>query len=154
MIEALSHSPYWKDTVVFVLEDDAQDGPDHVDSHRSPLLVLSAYNRSGVYHRFANTSDVLATIVDILHMKSLSQFDHFGRPLWWTFAGTPDLAPYTLLKPEVSLDERNPEGTANARLTERLDFAREDAADEELFNQILWAMMKGSERPYPGERDD
>jgi DNA-binding beta-propeller fold protein YncE len=154
VIEALSHSPYWKDTVVFVLEDDAQDGPDHVDSHRSPLLVVSAYNRSGVYHRFANTSDVIATIVEILHMKSLSQFDHFGRPLWWTFAGTPDLTPYTVLKPDVSLDERNPEGTANARLTERLDFAREDAADEALFNQILWAMMKGSDRPYPGERDD
>jgi len=156
VIETLSHSPYWKDTVVFVLEDDAQDGPDHVDSHRSPLLVISPYNRSGVYHRFANTSDVIATIVDILHMKSLSQFDHFGRPLWWTFASTPDLTPYTLLKPEVSLEERNPEGTANARLTERLDFAREDAADEELFNQILWAVIKGPDRPYPdsGERDE
>jgi len=154
VIEALSHSPYWKDTVVFVLEDDAQDGPDHVDSHRAPFLVISAYNRSGVYHRFANTSDVVATIVDILHMKSLSQFDHFGRPLWWTFADSPDLTPYTLLKPEVSLDERNPEGTANARATERLDFAREDAADEELFNEILWAMMKGPDRPYPSEHDD
>jgi DNA-binding beta-propeller fold protein YncE len=149
VIEALSHSPYWKDTVVFVVEDDAQDGPDHVNSHRAPFLVISAYNHPGVYHRFANTSDVVATIVDILHMKSLSQFDHFGRPLWWTFADSPDLTPYTLLKPEVSLDERNPEGTANARLTERLDFAREDAADEELFNQILWAMMKGPDRPYP-----
>ena len=66
IIEALSNSPFWKNTVVFVLEDDAQDGPDHVDSHRSPMLVISAYNRFGVSHRFANTTDVLATIEDIL----------------------------------------------------------------------------------------
>jgi YVTN family beta-propeller protein len=153
IIDALSHSRFWKDTVVFVLEDDAQDGPDHVDSHRSPLLVISAYNRPGVYHRFANTTDVIATIVEILHLDSLSQFDHFGRPLSWTFATTPDLTPYTVLKPQITLDERNPPGTADARATERLDLAREDAADEELFNQILWAMMKGADRPYPGAGD-
>ena len=154
VIEALTHSPFWKDTVVFVLEDDAQDGPDHVDSHRSPLLVISAYNRAGVHHRFANTSDVIATIVEILHMKSLSQFDHFGRPLSWAFSSTPDLGPYSALKPEVPLTERNPEGTANARATERLDFAREDPGNEGLFNQILWAMMKGPVRPYPGEGEE
>jgi hypothetical protein len=122
-------------------------------SAQTPLLVISAYNRAGVHHRFANTSDVIATIVEILHMKSLSQFDHFGRPLSWAFSSTPDLGPYSALKPEVPLNERNPEGTANARATERLDFAREDAADEELFNQILWAMMKDPDRPYPGERE-
>jgi YVTN family beta-propeller protein len=152
IIEALSGSPYWKNTVVFVLEDDAQDGPDHVDSHRAPLLVISAYNRPGVLHRFANTTDVIATIVEILHLGSLSQFDHFGRPLSWVFAATPDLTPYQALTPHVRLDERNPAGTAEARRTERLDLAREDAADEALFNQILWAMLKGSDRPYPGTR--
>src|SRR5262249_46771007 len=74
IVEALTRSRYWKDTVVFVLEDDAQDGPDHVDSHRSPLLVISAYNRPGVRHRWANTTDVLATIDGILHLGALSQF--------------------------------------------------------------------------------
>src|SRR5262249_35619516 len=66
VIEALSHSRYWASTVVFVLEDDAQDGPDHVDSHRSPLLVISAYGRPGVRHRFANTTDLVATIDHLL----------------------------------------------------------------------------------------
>src|SRR3984893_2538326 len=74
LIEALSKSPFWKSTVVFVLEDDAQSGPDHVDSHRSPLLVISAYNRGKVFHRFANTTDVVATIEDILGLGRMSQF--------------------------------------------------------------------------------
>ena len=81
VIEALSKSPFWKDTVVFVLEDDAQDGPDHVDSHRSPLLVISAWNKPGVVHRFANTTDVLATIGAILKLAPMSQFDAFGWPI-------------------------------------------------------------------------
>ncbi|HTQ78768.1 MAG TPA: beta-propeller fold lactonase family protein, partial [Thermoanaerobaculia bacterium] len=81
IVEGLSKSPFWKSTVVFVVEDDAQNGPDHVDSHRSVLLVLSAYNRPGAIHRFVNTTDVTATIEQILGLPSLSHFDHFGRPL-------------------------------------------------------------------------
>ncbi|MFN8179703.1 MAG: bifunctional YncE family protein/alkaline phosphatase family protein [bacterium] len=152
VIDALTHSPFWKDTVVFVLEDDAQDGPDHVDSHRSPLLVISAYNRPGAVHRFANTSDVVATIGAILHLEPLSQFDYFGRPLSDVFAAEPQLDPYVALPARVPLDERNPKNTAQARATMRLDLRREDAADEELFNRILWAMMKGPETPYPGAK--
>src|SRR3982751_4544991 len=68
VIEALSKSPFWKSTVVFVLEDDAQDGPDHVDSHRSPLLVISPWARAGVHHRWANTTDVIATIAALLKL--------------------------------------------------------------------------------------
>ncbi len=152
VIEALSQSPFWKNTVVFVLEDDAQDGPDHVDSHRSPLLVVSAYNRPGVVHRFANTTDVIATIGGILHLRALSQFDYFGRPLAGIFATSPNLSPYTALVPGVPLDERNPARTAAARATLRLDLTREDPANEDLFNRILWAVIKGPERPYPGAR--
>src|SRR5262249_59296241 len=89
IVEAVSNSPYWKDTVFFVLEDDAQDGPDHVDSHRSVLLVISAYNRGGLVHRFVNTTDVLATVEEILGLEHLSQFDTFGRPLSDVFGSTP-----------------------------------------------------------------
>src|SRR5258708_31734513 len=66
IVEAVSHSPFWRDTVVFVLEDDSQAGPDHVDSHRSPFFAISAYSRPGTTHRFANTTDVIAAIEDIL----------------------------------------------------------------------------------------
>jgi len=152
VIEALSRSPFWKNTVVFVVEDDAQNGPDHVDSHRSPLLVVSPYNRPGLIHRFANTSDVLATIAGILHLEALSQFDYFGRPLSEIFASTPDLTPYAAITPDVSLDERNPTQSSAARATLHLNLSREDPANEDLFNRILWAMIKGPERPYPGTR--
>ena len=152
VIDALSHSPFWNNTVVFVLEDDAQDGPDHVDSHRSPLLVVSAYNRPGVVHRFANTTDVIATIADLLHLEPLSQFDYFGSPLSGIFAVAPDPKPYAAIAPGVPLDERNPPGTAAAHASRRLDLRREDRANEEQFNRILWAVIKRPTRPYPGTR--
>jgi YVTN family beta-propeller protein len=150
VIEALSQSPFWKNTVVFVLEDDAQDGPDHVDSHRSPLLIISAYNRPQVWHRFGNTTDVIATIEEILSLDHLSQFDAFGRPFRGIFAGQPDLSPYVALTPTTSLTERNPANTRGARASARLDFRREDRIDDDLFNRILWTAIKGEGRRYPG----
>lgn len=151
MIEALSNSPYWKDTVVFVVEDDSQSGPDHVDSHRSVLLVMSAYNRSGVQHRFVNTTDVIATIEGILGLGSLSQFDYFGRPLYEIFSDKPDLTPYKSIVPEQSLKELNPENK-NARNSLKLRLEKEDLSDDDLFNRILWAAIKGDQIPFPGER--
>ena len=99
LVEALSRSVYWKNTVVFVVEDDAQNGPDHVDSHRSVMFAISANSRGGVRHRFANTSDVLATIIEVLHLGSLSQFDFYGRPLRDVFTDSADLAPYAAIVP-------------------------------------------------------
>jgi YVTN family beta-propeller protein len=150
IVAGLSRSPFWKNTIVFVLEDDAQNGPDHVDSHRSLLLVISPYNRPGVHHRFANTTDVLLTIEDILGLSSLSQFDFFGRPLRDIFASTPDLTPYTALTPSVDLNERNPAAGRDARESARLDLRFEDVANEDLFNRILWRMIKGDSVTYPG----
>src|SRR5258705_8103333 len=89
IVEAVSNSPYWKDTVFFVLEDDAQDGPDHVDSHRSVLLVISAYNRGAAIHRFVSTTDAFATIEEILGLAKLSHIDYYGRPLREIFNDKP-----------------------------------------------------------------
>jgi hypothetical protein len=149
IVEALSRSPYWRNTVVFVLEDDAQDGPDHVDSHRSPMLVISAYNRGKVFHRFANTTDVVATIEDILHLDRMSQFDHYSRPLREIWEATPDLTPYTALHSSVPLTEKNPPRTALARASRKLVLDKADMADEDLFNRILWSAIK-EDKPYPG----
>ena len=151
IIEALTKSPFWKTTVVFVLEDDAQDGPDHVDSHRSPLLVISPYNRGGVFHRFVNTTDVLATIEDILGLGRMSQFDHYGRPLREIWARTPDLTPYAALKPSVPLDEKNPARGAMAEASKKLTLKKEDTSNDDLFNRILWKTIKG-DQPYPGPK--
>jgi YVTN family beta-propeller protein len=150
IVSALSRSRFWRDTVIFVLEDDAQNGPDHVDSHRSVLLTISAYSRPGVISRFVNTTDVLATIEDILGLRALSQFDHFGRPMRGLFAKTADLRPYELIVPEVDLKEKNPPTGPAAEHSAMLDLSTIDGADDELFNRILWSVIKGDDVPYPG----
>jgi len=150
LVDALSHSPFWKNTVVFVMEDDAQNGPDHVDSHRSPLLVISAYAKGGVFHRFANTTDALRTMEEILKLDALSQYDHYGHPLRDIWRDTPDTAPYVALAPSVALIEQNPAGTRAARDSRRLDFRVADIADMDAFNHVLWMAVKGEQVPYPG----
>jgi len=151
IVEAVSNSPYWNDTVLFALEDDAQDGPDHVDSHRSVLFVISAYNRSGLVHRFVNTTDVLATVEEILGLGKLSKFDYYGRALREIFSGTPDLKPYASLKSEHPLNELNPAKSPTAQASLELELDRVDAADEDTFNRILWTLLKG-QQPYPGTK--
>ena len=134
-----------------MVEDDAQDGPDHVDSHRSVVLVVSAYNQPGVIHRFVNTTDVMATIEEILGLDKLSKFDYFGRPLREIFSDKPDLKPYTALRSSQKFDELNPENNPNARASLELDLDDVDEANEDAFNRILWQMIKG-QQPYPGAK--
>jgi len=150
IIEALSKTRFWRNTAVFVVEDDAQNGSDHVDSHRSPMLVISPWARGGVFHRFTNTTDVVATIEELLKLRRMSQFDHFGRPLRDIWADKPDPRPYVALIPAVSLDERNPKVGILAEESRKLALEKEDVADEELFNRILWRAIKGDARPWPG----
>ena len=145
IIEALSTSAFWRDTVVFVLEDDSQSGPDHVDSHRSPFLVISAYSRPETIHRFANTTDVLAAIEDILGLDRLSKFDYFSRPLSDVFSETPDLSPFTAAVPQVDMNEMNAAQGVAARMSEGLDFSAPDRVSDALFNRILWRLIKGDE---------
>ncbi|MEN3330702.1 MAG: hypothetical protein V7641_67 [Blastocatellia bacterium] len=149
MVEAVSKTPFWKETVFFVLEDDAQDGPDHVDSHRSVLIVISPYNRAGILHRFVNTTDVIATVEEILGLAPLSQFDYYGQPLREIFSAEPDLRPYEALTPAQPLNEMNPWHGRNAKESLRLDLSKEDRADMDMFNRILWRAIKGDEVPYP-----
>lgn len=148
IVEALSHSPFWRDTVMFVLEDDSQSGPDHVDSHRSPFFAISAYSHPGTIHRFANTTDVVAAIEDILGLGRMSKFDYFSRSLADVFSETPDLSPYTALVPQADRNEMNPSQGAAAQMSEGLDLREADRSNDALFNQILWYMLK-PELPAP-----
>ncbi len=152
LVETVSSSTFWRDTVIFVLEDDAQNGPDHVDSHRAPMLVISAHNRPGTNHAFANTTDAIATMEEILGLGELSKFDHYSRPMRGIFAAEADLTPYRALTPSVSLDEKNPPATPAAKQSALLDLTREDAADDDAFNRVLWLAVKGESTPYPGAR--
>jgi sugar lactone lactonase YvrE len=148
IVEALTKSPFWRDTVVFVLEDDSQAGPDHVDSHRSVFFAISAYNRPGTIHRFFNTTDVVAAIEDILGLSRLSKFDYFSRSLADIFAATPDLSPWKAIAAQFDMHEMNPPKTAAARASEGLDFSAPDRVNDVVFNNILWSMLKGSQ-PFP-----
>jgi hypothetical protein len=147
IVEALSNSPFWRDTVILVLEDDSQAGPDHVDSHRSPFFAISAYSRPGAIHRFANTTDVVAAIEDILGLGRLSKFDYFSRSLSDVFAATPDLTPYRALTPTADMNALNPGDSAAARMSRDIDLSEPDHVNDELFNQILWSMLKGDQPP-------
>jgi hypothetical protein len=114
------------------------------------LLVISAYSRPGVIHRFVNTTDVVATIAGILKLGSLSQFDYYGRPIHEVFAATPDLAPYSALKPSMDMNERNPPGGPAAEVSATLDWSKPDAIADDTLNRILWTTIKGDDVPYPG----
>lgn len=150
IVEALSRTKFWESTAVFVLEDDAQAGPDHVDSHRSVLMVISPWARSDVQHRFVNTTDVIATMESLLGLDALSPFDHYGRPLREIWRTAPDVRPYAALMPSVPLTNRNPMRGTGAIESKRLDLRYEDVAEEDLFNRILWRAIKGDATPYPG----
>jgi YVTN family beta-propeller protein len=150
IVDALSKTKFWESTAVFVLEDDAQAGPDHIDSHRSLLLVISPWSRAEAQHRFVNTTDVLATIEALLGLDALSPFDHYGRPLREIWRTAPDVRPFAAITPTQSLTQRNPPRGTGAIDSRKLDLRYEDVAEEDLFNRILWRAIKGQDRPYPG----
>jgi hypothetical protein len=149
IVEAISHSPFWKNTVLFVLEDDAQAGPDHVDSHRSVLLIISAYNKPGTIHRFVNTTDVVAAIEDVLHLGRMSQYDYFSRSLTDVFSARADLTPYDAIKPVQRLDELNAATAPGAEESKTFNLTSADKIDDAAFNRVLWRMMKGDTVAMP-----
>jgi hypothetical protein len=151
VVDALSHSPFWKNTLVLIVEDDAQAGPDHVDSHRSVMLAISAYSKAGTVSRFVNTTDVLATAESVLGLAPLSQFDHFGHPLA-DWSATPDLRPSDAIQPTQSITDRNPARGVGAVESRHIDLGKADRVDDAQFNRLLWLVLKGDRVPFPAVR--
>jgi phospholipase C len=152
-IEHLSRSKVWKESVVFVLEDDAQNGPDHVDAHRSPAFVISPYvKRKSVNHTMYSTSGMLRTMELILGLPPMSQYDAAANPLWECFTATPDLTPFTSLKNNVDLEARNVAMTESARRSEAFNLAVEDAAPDNEFSEVIWKTVKGEASLMPAPR--
>jgi len=157
IVEGLSRSRFWKRTCVFVIEDDPQDGFDHLDGHRSLCLVASPYTRRGaVISRFYNQTSVLHTIERILGLPTLTQFDAIAPVMDACFTNRPDFRPYRALANRVPLDEMNPPASAlrgaarlRAEASARLNLRRPDAADEDTLNRILWHAARGDSAPYP-----
>jgi len=150
IVEGVSKSKFWAKTAIFVIEDDAQNGPDHVDSHRSPVFVLSPYTRRGIIDSsMYNQSSVLRTIELILGLRPLTHFDAGARPMAMAFASAPNMAPYEAEKPRISLTEKNPAQSATAVRSAKMDFSDADLADDDELNAILWEAIKKTPAPVP-----
>ncbi|HEV2425940.1 MAG TPA: beta-propeller fold lactonase family protein [Terriglobia bacterium] len=158
LVEAVSHSPYWDDTAIFILEDDAQDGPDHVDAHRSPALVISKYSpkiASGPFvdHEFYTTVNMIRTMELLLGLPPMNNNDAWAAPMVELFSGpgaqAPFAADYSNQKNRL-LYQVNPPNGPGARESARMDFSHADAANNVALNRILWRERKGNIRmPAP-----
>src|SRR5262249_41382481 len=146
----VTKSKFWKETAIFVIEDDAQNGPDHVDCHRSVAFVISPYTkRKFVDSTPYSTSSMLRTMELILGLDPMSQYDAAARPMYTSFTAKPDLAGYKHGVPEVDRTEKNKATAWGAKLTESFDLTQEDLADDLLFNEVIWRSVKGADSPMP-----
>lgn len=150
LVDHISHSSIWKQSAIFVLEDDAQNGPDHVDAHRSTAFVISPYiKRHLVDHTMYSTTGMLRTIELILGLPPMSQYDAAATPLWDCFTATADLSPYLVHPAQVDINSRNPAQGPGARVSAGFDLSRPDAVPDQQLNQVIWESVKGPLVPMP-----
>jgi YVTN family beta-propeller protein len=149
IVEGVSHSKFWAETAIFVIEDDAQNGPDHVDAHRTVGLVISPYlKRNFVDKTKYTTASMVRTMELILGLPPMTQFDKLATPMYTAFATEPVLTAYDDISPEVDLAARNPAEGTLAQRSAKLDFSGPDRADPDELNAILWAAFRPGE-PMP-----
>jgi YVTN family beta-propeller protein len=150
LVEAVANSEYWATTAIFVLEDDAQNGSDHVDAHRSPALVISPYTkRKSVDSTMYTTSSMLRTMELILGLPPMSQYDAAATPMYNSFTDKADLSPFKHLPARVDLNEKNQANAPGAQRSMLMDFDKEDAAPDVEFNEIIWKAVRGAHSPMP-----
>ena len=152
-VEHLSKSKIWNESVVFILEDDAQNGPDHVDAHRSPAYVAGGYVKRGyIDHTMYSTSGLLRTIELIIGLKPMSQYDAAATPMFRCFAKTPNATPFTSRPASVDLNQRNVAVNRNSKRSAQFDFSRPDAIDDLIFGEIVWQTVRGQQSKMPAPR--
>jgi len=149
-IDYLSHSKIWKESVAFIVEDDAQDGPDHVDAHRSTAYIAGGFvKRNFVDHTMYSTSSILRTIELILGLPPMSQYDAASTPLWRSCSNIPNETPFTYIHSNVNLDDKNYAINYWQQKSEELNFSEADLAPDDEFNEIIWHAVKGINAEYP-----
>ena len=159
VVDAVSHSPYWDDTAIFVLEDDAQDGADHVDAHRSIAFVISKYSpgsaaQPNVEHRFYTTVNMVHTMETLLGLPPMNLFDAYAPVMSRLFSGPGDQPPYKADNRNLKnglIYETNRKNAPGANLSSHMDFSRPDAAGAAQLNRVLWQDQKGA-APVPAPR--
>jgi YVTN family beta-propeller protein len=151
LIETLSKSPIWNETAVFILEDDAQNGADHVDAHRSPAYVAGGFvKRNYVDHTAYSTSSMLRTMELILGLSPMSQYDAAAMPMWRSFDSVAKPSDFKAISPNVDLRTKNVARNEWQRKSELFNFEKEDTNNDVAFNLVLWHGLKGDKIPFPG----
>ncbi|HUQ64769.1 MAG TPA: bifunctional YncE family protein/alkaline phosphatase family protein [Flavitalea sp.] len=157
IVEAISHSKFWKETCIFVTEDDPQDGLDHVDGHRTVGFVISPYTKRGkVLSTYYSQINMLRTIENILGIPPMNQLDLTADPMLDCFTYKPDFTPYTAIRNNIPLNQLNlaldkikGDELYWAKKSLEQDLDRVDQIDEDDFNRIIWHSVKGYDTPYP-----
>ncbi|MCW2599275.1 MAG: phosphoesterase [Frankiales bacterium] len=153
LVDAVTHSRYGKDTAILVTEDDAQNGPDHVDAHRTVAQVISPYTRTGaVDSTLYTTASMVRTVEDIVGIGPLTQFDAQATPMTGTFTSEPDLAPYTAVRPSEAGTATNSPSAPMAAISARQPLTKADRIDEQTFNESIWKSIKGANSTMPAPR--
>ncbi len=153
LVDAVSHSKYWKDTAIFVTEDDAQNGPDHVDAHRTISQVISPYTQHGkVDSTFYSTASMLRTIENLVGVAPLTQFDTFATPMLASFGDQPNLDSYHAVVPRDATDLANGVHAPMASVSAAQKLNREDAINERAFNEAIWQSVHGAGSRMPAPR--
>ena len=152
-VEYLSKSPIWKESAIFIVEDDAQNGPDHVDAHRTTAYVAGGYVKRGfVDHTPYSTSSMLRTMELILGLPPMTQYDASAVSMWRSFSKTPNLKPFQSISAKVDLNERNVKMNALAKKSMGFDFSKEDRVNDMEFNEVIWKAVKGENSTMPAPR--
>ena len=150
LVDAVSHSSLWSSTAIFVIEDDAQNGPDHVDSHRAPVWIISPYTKRGIVDSsMYNQAGVLRTMELILGMRPMTQFDAGARPMFESFSKVAETTPFNAISPKVSLTDRNPGKSAESAESARMNFKDADLVDDDELTAVIWRSIKHAEAPAP-----
>lgn len=150
LVEAVSKSKFWASTAIFVVEDDAQNGPDHVDAHRTIAFAISPYTRGrGLDSTLYSTASMLRTMELILGLKPMSQFDALAMPMFASFQERPDMRPYERKIPLADLNEVTKKTAWGVKETSTMDLTKEDAADDLLLNEVIWRNIRGANSPMP-----
>lgn len=149
-VDYLSHSPIWNQSLILIVEDDAQNGPDHVDAHRSTAYIAGGYVKKGfVDHTSYTTSSLLRTIELILGLPPMTQYDAAAVPLWRCMNNTPDHPAFEAKPCQVDLDEKNSAENIWQQKSEKFDFTMEDNVNDADFNEVIWKAVKGLDSPCP-----
>jgi YVTN family beta-propeller protein len=152
-VEYLSKSSIWKESAVFIVEDDAQNGADHVDAHRTTAYVAGGFvKRKFVDHTMYSTSSMLRTMELILGLQPMSQYDAAAEPMWRSFNNNPDITPFISLPSNINLREKNMVINKWQQKSETFDFTNEDRAPDLEFSELLWYAIKGDHIPFPGPK--